>query len=186
MKESAQESFAESNACVEHPQAKRCNSFLETSSGDRHSWAGPNVGRFHSQSSRPSTAQRRDRAWSFWRNRLMAAAADAPGAKSRGPDAVVASSRVVAIGFEVFGKVQGVFFRKFTHSKAEALKLTGFVRNTDDGTVVGEARGPAASVEQFKLWLSTTGSPKSRIERCEVREITAPKDNYGGKFVIRR
>ena len=43
--------------------------------------------------------------------------------------------------YEVFGKVQGVFFRKYTKKEADKLKLTGWVMNTDKGTVVGVADG---------------------------------------------
>lgn len=32
--------------------------------------------------------------------------------------------------FEVFGKVQGVFFRKFTQNKANELKVRGFIQNS--------------------------------------------------------
>ena len=42
-----------------------------------------------------------------------------------------------SIEFEVFGKVQGVFFRKFTAAKAEELKLAGWVFNHESGTVRG-------------------------------------------------
>ena len=43
--------------------------------------------------------------------------------------------------YEVFGKVQGVFFRKYTKKEADKLKLTGWVMNTEKGTVVGVADG---------------------------------------------
>ena len=37
---------------------------------------------------------------------------------------------LIAVDFEVFGKVQGVFFRKFTNEKANSLGLRGWVKNT--------------------------------------------------------
>ena len=37
---------------------------------------------------------------------------------------------LVAVEFEVFGRVQGVFFRKFTNEKALSLGLRGWVKNT--------------------------------------------------------
>ena len=40
-------------------------------------------------------------------------------------------------GFEIFGKVQGVFFRKSTLEKAQELGITGYVMNTSTGTVKG-------------------------------------------------
>ena len=69
--------------------------------------------------------------------------------------------------YEVFGKVQGVFFRKYTKQSADQLGLKGYVRNTSTGTVGGEIVGPANAVEEFKIWLCTTGSPKSKIDKCE-------------------
>ena len=37
---------------------------------------------------------------------------------------------LVALEYEVFGKVQGVFFRKYTNEKAKSLGLRGWVKNT--------------------------------------------------------
>ena len=36
--------------------------------------------------------------------------------------------------FEVFGKVQGVFFRKHTQAEAQKLHLVGWVKNTTHKT----------------------------------------------------
>jgi len=41
------------------------------------------------------------------------------------------------VQFEVFGKVQGVFFRKYTKEKADSLGIRGYVFNHDSGTVQG-------------------------------------------------
>ena len=77
---------------------------------------------------------------------------------------------LVAFDFEVFGKVQGVFFRKHTKRFADKNGLRGWCQNTGAGTVVGQAEGNPAAVADFKRWLSQTGSPKSRVERAEFRE----------------
>ena len=45
---------------------------------------------------------------------------------------------MVSINFKVHGKVQGVFFRNHTVSRATELGLVGWVRNERDLTVVGE------------------------------------------------
>ena len=37
---------------------------------------------------------------------------------------------LVALEYEVFGRVQGVFFRKFTNEKAQSLGLRRWVKNT--------------------------------------------------------
>lgn len=68
-------------------------------------------------------------------------------------------------------QVQGVFFRKYTKQRADELGLVGFVQNTTkrERTVVGEIQGAPEACEQMIDWLQTTGSPKSRIDRCAVR-----------------
>ena len=42
----------------------------------------------------------------------------------------VGTMTLVALEYEVFGRVQGVFFRKFTNEKAQSLGLRGWVKNT--------------------------------------------------------
>jgi len=72
------------------------------------------------------------------------------------------------IQFEVFGKVQGVFFRVYTEKKAQELNLVGWCRNTSRGTVEGEIEGQEKDVNEMKVWLSTVGSPNSKIEDCKI------------------
>eukprot|EP00475_Leptophrys_vorax_P003146 TRINITY_DN11821_c0_g1_i2.p1 TRINITY_DN11821_c0_g1~~TRINITY_DN11821_c0_g1_i2.p1 ORF type:complete len:113 (-),score=34.11 TRINITY_DN11821_c0_g1_i2:199-537(-) len=72
--------------------------------------------------------------------------------------------------YEVFGRVQGVFFRKYTQKEAIRLGIVGWVRNTPEGTVEGEAQGRVDQMKQFEKWLQTTGSPQSRIEKLEIKE----------------
>mmetsp|Transcript_47092 Transcript_47092/g.120126 ORF Transcript_47092/g.120126 Transcript_47092/m.120126 type:complete len:101 (+) Transcript_47092:296-598(+) len=94
-----------------------------------------------------------------------------------------------AFVYEVFGKVQGVSFRKYTERKAKELGLVGWVMNTEAGTVVGEAQGPAAQLAQLRSFLQRTGSPKSRIDRAEFREERAglSREELAFKdFVIRK
>ena len=71
--------------------------------------------------------------------------------------------------FEVWGKVQGVYFRKFTQAKATELRVGGWVRNDKvRGTVQGQVIcSDDKQCLQMKEWLSKIGSPKSRIDRAE-------------------
>ena len=99
---------------------------------------------------------------------------------------MASEGRIAHVEFEVFGKVQGVFFRKYTAKTAVGLKIRGWVMNTREGTVVGEAEStdPDAMAE-FVDWLQHTGSPKSRIDSAEF--VRSQVDEYGFKgFVIRR
>jgi len=78
---------------------------------------------------------------------------------------------VWGFSFEVFGHVQGVYFRMHTEQKALALGLVGWVMNTKAGTVKGVAQGNKDKLEIFRMWLSTEGSPMSKIERCEIKDF---------------
>ncbi|KAI8831914.1 Acylphosphatase-domain-containing protein [Chytriomyces cf. hyalinus JEL632] len=71
--------------------------------------------------------------------------------------------------FRVYGKVQGVFFRKHTAAKAVKLGLVGYVRNNQDAerSVEGVVMGAREKVADFAQWVSCEGSPKSRISRCD-------------------
>jgi acylphosphatase len=83
------------------------------------------------------------------------------------------------LAFEVHGKVQGVFFRKFTVEKAKALGLHGWVANSSRGSVVGEAEGSDDGIAALKRWLETEGSPASKVERVDA-EVTDAAAAGGG------
>ena len=51
------------------------------------------------------------------------------------------ASNLISVDYEVYGKVQGVFFRKYTAAEAKKLKLVGWVMNTESGTVKGQMQG---------------------------------------------
>merc|ERR1712080_279916 len=78
----------------------------------------------------------------------------------------MASKMLLGVDYEVWGRVQGVFFRKFTHEKALSLGLKGWVKNTRDGTVKGQMEGSDSDVAAMKTWLEKTGSPQSRIDKA--------------------
>ncbi|NXI61124.1 ACYP1 protein, partial [Anseranas semipalmata] len=83
---------------------------------------------------------------------------------------------LVSVDYEVSGRVQGVFFRKYTQGEAKRLGLVGWVQNTSHGTVQGQIQGPTARVRELQEWLRKTGSPQSRISRAEFsneKEIAA-------------
>ena len=68
------------------------------------------------------------------------------------------AASVASIRFTIHGKVQGVFFRKHTQIQGNRLGLRGWVMNTEQGTVVGEAHGPASAVAELSTWLSQVAS----------------------------
>lgn len=63
----------------------------------------------------------------------------------------------------MFGLVQGVWYRKGTEQKAQALKLNGWVRNQPDGSVLIEAEGPPESVDQLIAWCAK-GPSQAQVE----------------------
>ena len=90
------------------------------------------------------------------------------------------------VHFEVFGKVQRVFMRKHTVIAATKLGVSGYVFNTERGSVKGEACGMQSSIENFQLWLRTKGSPKARVDRAEFSPATqVTVDPFDGEFVKR-
>ncbi|XP_030559583.1 acylphosphatase-1-like [Drosophila novamexicana] len=94
-------------------------------------------------------------------------------------------STVHSCEFEVFGKVQGVYFRRHAEIKAKTLGLRGWCMNTADGTVKGYIEGPRNEVNLMKEWLRNTGSPTSNIVKAEFTRDEEKRD-YGFKnFQIR-
>lgn len=63
----------------------------------------------------------------------------------------------------VSGKVQGVCFRDYTQKHAQALRLTGWVRNLPDGRVETIVTGPETVVMDFIERLKK-GSPSSKVQ----------------------
>ena len=75
--------------------------------------------------------------------------------------------------FIVRGRVQGVGFRAFVQKYALMLKLRGYARNMDDGSVEVYAVGPAGAIEELAgyLWKGPMLSDVRGVEQTEA----APK-----------
>ena len=67
---------------------------------------------------------------------------------------------------KIYGKVQGVWFRKYTYNYAKGIGLVGLVKNLGDGTVLVNVSGSDKSIEQFKEYLDN-GSPNSRVDKID-------------------
>lgn len=52
----------------------------------------------------------------------------------------------------VEGKVQGVYYRASAAKKANALGLTGWVQNLDNGSVEIFAQGAPEAISEFLVW----------------------------------
>ena len=77
----------------------------------------------------------------------------------------------------VRGRVQGVFFRAFVQHHAEALRLSGYVRNLpQSGAVEVKAEGKREQLEELLKRLHQ-GPPGARVEELEVNW-----GDYGGEL----
>jgi len=75
----------------------------------------------------------------------------------------------------VSGKVQGVWFRKYTKDKADALGLKGIVRNKSNGNVYIEIEGEKDGITDFLDWLYK-GSPLSKVK--DVQFVVGKLQEY--------
>ncbi|HEY9732089.1 MAG TPA: acylphosphatase [Drouetiella sp.] len=89
------------------------------------------------------------------------------------------------------GRVQGVFYRYSTREKADALGLSGWVRNLSDGSVEACALGDRARIESLIEWCRV-GPPHADVKSVDVNwggdteDIVAEKSELlTGKFEIR-
>lgn len=73
-------------------------------------------------------------------------------------------SQLQHVTLNVYGLVQGVFFRVSAKRKADELGITGYVRNEKDGSVSIEAEGAEAQIELFKAWCHQ-GPSGANVER---------------------
>jgi acylphosphatase len=81
----------------------------------------------------------------------------------------------------VKGQVQGVFFRKSTRQVAEALNITGWVKNTEEGNVEIFAQGSREEIAQLIEWCKE-GPPRAEVEDVEVKD--AKPDDGAKRFLI--
>jgi len=76
-------------------------------------------------------------------------------------------SEVSGVRIHIQGVVQGVGFRPFVFSLAEAQSLTGWVRNTSAGVEI-EVDGSPDALDTFITSLTTDAPPLARIDSIEV------------------
>ncbi len=81
----------------------------------------------------------------------------------------------------VVGRVQGVGFRYSACAKAGELRLGGWVRNLDDGSVEVVAEGAADRVALFEQWLRR--GPTGAYVRELLVDPLEPRGRYS-RFTI--
>ncbi len=85
--------------------------------------------------------------------------------------------------FFVFGRVQGVFYRKFVSSAAMKRQFRGYVKNLADGSVEAVAELTDEDLKEF-LEILKGGSPLSTVENISYKVIADGELVYDG-FEIR-
>lgn len=83
----------------------------------------------------------------------------------------------------IVGRVQGVGYRAWTRDEADARRITGHVRNREDGAVEAALTGPAPAVDAM-LQACRSGPPGACVERIDVVENDAGPQHAG--FAIMR
>lgn len=91
-------------------------------------------------------------------------------------------SQVGRLEVVVSGRVQGVGFRWFVVSTAEALGVTGWVANARDGSVRVVAEGPQDALESLVGRLRQ-GPPGAQVR--DVRSVPSPPTGEFTSFGIR-
>ena len=82
----------------------------------------------------------------------------------------------------VSGRVHGVWFRESCRRQAAVAKLSGWVRNLDDGRVEAVFQGDSAAVDTLVAWCQE-GPPSAVVTRIVVEEQPPLADEQG--FSIR-
>ena len=75
----------------------------------------------------------------------------------------------VARRIQIYGRVQGVFFRQWAVHKAREMAVTGWVRNLPSGSVEAYVAGEEQSVSAMVECLRQ-GPDGARVEACTVEE----------------
>lgn len=83
----------------------------------------------------------------------------------------------------VSGRVQGVYFRRFTKNKAQDLGIKGSVTNLDAGRVQIIAQAEADRLEPFIQWCHK-GPITARVDSVELIELQAYEAEFSSFEII--
>jgi acylphosphatase len=77
-------------------------------------------------------------------------------------------AKIIEAHVLISGRVQGVFFRVWIKRSADALNLTGWVKNTQDNKVEAVFQGPKHVVDQL-IKACHSGPPLAKVKNIEVK-----------------
>lgn len=89
----------------------------------------------------------------------------------------MAERRIIRKRLTLFGDVQGVGFRYRAYHAAAGLRVTGWVRNEWDGSVLMEVQGTEEDIREM-LRLTEQGR-YIRIDRVETKILDVEEDERG-------
>ena len=75
------------------------------------------------------------------------------------------------INIKIYGLVQGIFFRVTAKQQADALDITGFAKNEEDGSVYIEIEGEKENLDKFLKWCNI-GPPMAQVEKVITTDGT--------------
>ncbi len=84
--------------------------------------------------------------------------------------------KIKHVKIQVYGRVQGVFFRDTTRRVAKKLNLTGYAKNMLDGSVLIEAEGPLDKLNEL-IEFSKIGPRWAQVDRIDY-EFSDEIKNY--------
>ncbi len=87
-------------------------------------------------------------------------------------------SQLRSVRVQVYGIVQGVGFRYFTHQEASKLGLCGRATNLSDGSVEVLAEGDTQAVDKLIHWLQS-GPRTASVDYIEITELAPGSVNTG-------
>jgi len=92
------------------------------------------------------------------------------------------TKNLVKIHTFISGRVQRVLYRWHTIRKAKKLKISGWVRNRQNGQVEVTMLGPKPKVKKMINWL-WRGSPFSKVEKVKIiSQKYVNFDEFEGEF----
>lgn len=77
----------------------------------------------------------------------------------------------------VRGRVQGIGYREACVRRAQALGITGWVRNRVDGSVEVMLQGPPEQLSDMCSWLRD-GPPAALVDKLEVTQVQPPLPRF--------
>lgn len=89
----------------------------------------------------------------------------------------------LTLNVRITGRVQGVAYRYWTKSRAEALNISGWVKNDESGAVLAHLSGQKSDIEQLltEMW---SGPGAAIVRDVQSDRVTTAQPVHG--FEIRR